>query len=258
MNTNPLLIRLIGKRSWLSARLCFWLAFLLGLSGLVFSSLSFLNARTTEISYLPFMLLIVVGLTPLLVALFAAMLTSRDIGSQGYELLQATPLNNADIVRAYIYAILYRTRILLILMIAAMPAIAVGMLELSLKVELVFCTVTSSGPQFNPSYCQPPPMPETPLIWMAIAIGLWGCALLAASLGVALAFAWRNLALTVIVAPLLVLGLMAAGLWGLGQIWGRLYYPGLILWGAALLWMIAPFAIAIAITKIAERWVRRT
>lgn len=255
---NPLLSRLTSKPTRLTARGAFWLAFGLGLAGLIFSSLRFLNARASSdgLLFLPIGFLLISALTPPILALLAAIFTARHTQGGAYELLKATNISNAEIVQGSLYAALYRMRALLVVGVGAMPAMVIGMFDLNLRVAIIFCTIMAS-PYMNDmqralSNCKLP-APDTGLLWLSITLGLWGCGWLGAALGVALALWRRNTLLAAVVAPLAIIAAMIATFW----VWVSLLESGPVAtWSISLVWMIAPYASAFALTRLSERWAR--
>jgi hypothetical protein len=136
-------------------------------------------------------------LTPPIVASVATNLTARDVSSEPYELVQLTTLPRASLVHGYVFAALYRMRLLISLTVGLMPALVIGLVQISL---LVLVTVYTSNMAPFPEQTIP-----LSLEWVALVIGLWGMIYLAAASGVGLAIRWRGSVLANILAPLLAL-----------------------------------------------------
>ena len=252
--SNPLVVRLTGKRSWPSLRAACWLAFGLGLIGLALTSAVLLNARDAigPLTFLPFSLIAFSAFVPPIVALIAATLTVRDTHSESYELLTATDISDTAIVQGYVFAALYKLRLLLAMTMGAIPAIVVSVFDLVMRDRAALCPFhVSSG-----SACEPPPV-TLGLVWLMIVIGLWGLNGAAAALGVNWALRWQSegAAVTFATVVMFMLSLLAAGFWL------AIYLPAttvpLPTWLVAFVWMYSPYAAAIGIMQNGERWTRR-
>ncbi|MBI3241948.1 MAG: hypothetical protein HYZ49_06610 [Chloroflexi bacterium] len=274
--TNPLLTRLTAKPSRLSARVCFWLAFGLGVSTLLVSTQLFLadhnsNFRT-PIYLLPMLFAALAAAVPPIVALIAGSLTARNVSDGSYELLTTTTLSDASIVQGYVFAALYRARGLLALAVGLAPPLVVGMLDSALHASLFLCRVNhfyhtgDYNPRMDYSVCAMPSA-SVGLTWLLIALGLWGLNLLAAALGVGLALRWRNPLVVATFAPLAALLLPLSFFWhwqipnSLKTLDVMLWLFDLTLvdaakWQISFLFMLAPYALTLALLHSSQRWTR--
>ena len=275
---NPLVERLTRRGRWPSVRAALWLAFGLGLAGLAVTTRATLRMESVQPDLSSTILLALVWLvtilSPPITSVVAIILVSRDASSEMYELLRLTTLSKAVLVKGYVFAALHRVRVLLALVVGLMPALTVGMLQVSILVAVIFYSIMldysvylqedelyriSSG--IDPAY-----MTGQSLACMAIAIGLWGLNWPAAALGVGLALRWRGRVIVTIIAPmvtLLVTLLIAISLpvfvlltseemyrsyWGRPQVAIMLAIP--------LFALLAPYALGAGMTRLAQRWAR--
>jgi len=276
---NPLVERLTRRGRWPSVRAALWLAFGLGLAGLAVTTLATLRMESDQLDLSSTILLalawLVTILSPPITSIVAIILVSRDASSEMYELLHLTTLSEAVLVKGYVFATLHRVRVLLALLVGLMPALAVGMVQVSILVAVIFYSMMlnysaylqdelyriSSG--IDPAYVTGPA-----LACMAIAIGLWGLNWPAAALGVGLALRWRGRVIVTIIAPmvtLLVTLLIAISLSVLVMLltsddmsrsyWGQPYY-GAIMLAISLFALLAPYALGAGMTRLAQRWAR--
>jgi hypothetical protein len=253
--SNPLVVRLTSKRTWLPLRACFWLAFVLGLIGLAFSSAALLNAHDERrnLALLPFILLALLALIPAIVAIITAVLTARNTHGESYELLKATDISDAGIVQGHFFAALHQARILLVLAVGAVPAIVVGMFEFTIILQKMTCMFSSDGVVSN---CIPPSA-SVGLAWLPISIGLLGLNAVAAALGVRWSLQWRGTATAAVLGPLLmlVLSVIATGFWLPAFLSAKTIR--LVTWLIVFAWMYIPYAVAVGIMQNAERWARK-
>ncbi len=274
---NPLLTRLIGKPSWLSARACFWLAFGLGVLSLSVSARLFLADRNpnfhTPIYLLPMLFVALAAAMPPIVALIAGSLTARNVSDGSYDLLTATTLSDSSIVQGYVFAALYRARWLLALAVSFVSPLVVGMLDSALHAAIFLCRVDhfyhtgDYNPRMDYSVCSMPAV-DVGLTWLLIALGLWGLNLLAAALGVGLALRWRNPLVVATFAPLLAFLLPFSFFWH-WQFPGSLRTLDMMLWlfnltnvdfskwQISLLFMLAPYVLTFVLIRLSHRFARR-
>ncbi len=253
-SSNPLLSRLIGKPVLFSVRAACWVAFVLGLIGLAFTSFVLLNAREAvgPLTFLPFAFTAFLALVPSIVALIAATLTARDTHTESYELLKTTDISDMAIVQSYVFAALYKLRFLLALTAGAIPAIAVSTFDLIVRDRALLCSAGAS----SDTDCQPPPG-TMGIAWLMIVIGLWGLNGVAASVGVNWALKWQNEVAAIATASvaMFILSLLAAGFWL------AIFLPAAAIslpaWVVAFAWMYIPYAVAVGIMQNAERWARK-
>jgi len=276
---NPLVERLARRGRWPSVRAALWLAFGLGLAGLAVATRATLRMESDQLDISSTILLalawLVTILSPPVTAVVATILVSRDASSEMYELLRLATLSEAVLVKGHVFAALHRVRALLALVVGLMPALVVGMVQVSILVAVIFYSIMldysvylqedelyriSSG--IDPAY-----VTGQALACMAIAIGLWGLNWPAAALGVGLALRWRGRVTVTIIAPmvtLLVTLLIAISLpvfvlltseemfmsyWGQPQVAIMLAIP--------LFALLAPYALGAGMTRLAQRWARK-
>ena len=201
LRSNPVFVRLTGNCKWPSARVALWLSFGLGLAALFLTSQAALRMRAFDMDPLSAVLMVTAVvltlLTPSIVASVATNLTSRDVSSEPYELVQLTTLPKNALVQGYVFAALYRMRLLISLTVGLMPALVIGLVQISF---LVLVTLYTSN--MAPFLEQIVPLS---LVFVATVIGLWGITFLATASGVGLAIRWRGSILANILAPLIAL-----------------------------------------------------
>ena len=207
---NPAFARLTRDCKWPSGRAALWVGFVVGVVVLFLTSQSALRMKTLALGPLSTILLIaawaVTLLTSPITAVVATILTSRDVHSGSHELVRLTMLPEAAMVQGYVFATLYRVRLLIALTIGLMPALAVGMFQVGLALSIIFSSYYSL--QGIPAYPVEPldaGMMEMSLVFTIMTIGLWGMNLLAAATGVGLALCLRGNIIANIGAPLFVL-----------------------------------------------------
>jgi hypothetical protein len=135
MMHNPLTLRLAGQRPESAIQKTVWLAAAAGLTlgiGILWA-LQYARRWSDEISITIVALSIVLHvLTPLVAAMVAMFLTTRDIQHGDYELVRLSLLAEERIVSGYFVAALYRLRYLLALMAAASAILLVLMQFMSI------------------------------------------------------------------------------------------------------------------------------
>jgi len=276
---NPVVARLTQRGKWPSARAALWLAFGLGLASLAITTWETLRMESIQLGLSSTILLalawLVTILSPPITSIVAAILVSRDASSEMYKLLRLTTLSEAVLVKGYVFAALHRVRALLALVVGLMPALAVGMVQVSILVAVTFYSIMlgysayfqdemyriSSG--IDPAYVTVPA-----LACMAVAIGLWVLNWPAAALGVGLALRWRGRVIVTIIAPMVTLLvttlLIAISLPVLMLLpsddmfrsyWGQPYYGAMML-AISLFALLAPYALGAVMTRLAQRWAR--
>jgi hypothetical protein len=246
--SNPLYDHLTRRSRWPSLRLTLWLAFGLGLVTLTISALSLSSIPQAGALRTTALILMLVGalvtlVAPPVVAVFAAVLTARDARTGGHELMRLTPLSKAAIVRGYAFAVLFRLRVLLALVVALMPALVVEALYMTALGRAIFFNIACN--LMHPELCHIMPWslpPEAGRIF-SLVLGTWGLILLAAALGVWLALRWRRTTAAAIVAPGLVALLIAASLIASINV-----LSGLVM----ALVLLLPWALALAIMRLAQ------
>ena len=275
---NPLVERLARRGRWPSVRAALCLVFGLGLASLAVTTWATLRMESVQLDLSSTILLalawLLTILTPPITSVVAIILVSHDASSEMYELLHLTTLSEAMLVKGYIFAALHRVRALLALVVGLMPALVVGMVQVSILVAVIFHSIMldysvylqdelyriSSG--IDPAYVTGPA-----LACMAITIGLWGLNWPAAALGVGLALRWRGRVIVTIIAPmvtLLVTLLIAISLPVLVVLltseevylsyWGQLHSA--IMLAISLFALLAPYALGAGMTRLAQRWAR--
>jgi hypothetical protein len=198
LQPNPVFVRLTRNCKWPSGRVALWLGFGLGLVTLFLTSHATLHMKDFEMNPLCAVLfvtaVVLTLLAPAIVASLATGLTARDVSSEPYELVQLTTLPKIALVQGYVFAALYRMRVLISLTVGLIPALVIGVVQLGL---LVLVTLYTSN--MAPFLQQ---VVSLSLDFMAIVIGLWGIAFLATASGVGLAIRWRGNILANILVPL--------------------------------------------------------
>ncbi|GAB4480165.1 MAG: hypothetical protein Kow00124_26560 [Anaerolineae bacterium] len=139
-------------------------------------------------------------LTPAALAAGSALLTYRHLRQELYQLLRLTDVPQPVLMLMHLFANLYRMRVLVILLVGAVPALLVGMTH-STRVWLqrTYPTMMLSTLRYAPL---PPPVYSPPL-WRLNLLGWWpelpgwaigipGVGLLAVILGVGLTLWWRR------------------------------------------------------------------
>lgn len=208
--SNPHVARLTRGARPPSLRVTLWLAFGLGLVILAISLWAVTRVPRT------FALLNALrglgwGLhlaTPIVVAAVAALIAGRDASSEAYRLVRQTPLSERDIALGYVFAALFRLRLLLALVVAMMPAIVVGAFG-GVFTRFIF-TRGSDGLACMGGPCSTGMSALTytlgwSLCLVATAVGLWGANLLGAAAGVAMGLRLRKPPLAVAFGPLALL-----------------------------------------------------
>jgi hypothetical protein len=204
-DTNPLMAQLKRQPSRLSLRALLWLAFGLGILGLaaatgitVYASASDLSTaeRIVTVSGWAFYLA-----APFITAAGAASGTRRAVRVDHYEVIWLTPLSNTTLVRAHVFAALYRARYMLGGLVALMPFLIVEVFhaQVALQAHLYFYA------------------PDPPTYWegvvpallaLVVVMGLWGLVFLGAAIGVRMALLRRDPHMAVVAALALTGGSM--------------------------------------------------
>ena len=277
--SNPLVVRLVGKSNWLSLRACFWLAFGLGITGLILSAWMFLNGyesvnlwagmRTSGAQRWVFVMdtflprgltlapLVFTLLAPIVVVFFAITMTTRDVSSNTYVLMCLTSIPNRDVVSGYIYTAFYRARLLIALAVGLMPVWVVSLLEYDVRVAAILEASREADirlPYFLFRFerlLEPPTIADI-LVWLIAIIGLWGMNWLAASLGVAVALRQHRMLYAVIIAPLIIASLFIAFLW----LYPPLYMPTLESTPANASLPLLSYPVAYILMRFSEHWAR--
>ncbi len=274
---NPLVERLTRRGRWPSVRAALWLAFGLGLAGLAVTTWETLRMESDKLGAFSTILLalawLVTILSPPITSVVAIILVSRDASSEMYKLLRLTTLSEAMLVKGYVFAALHRVRVLLALVVGLMPALAVGMVQVSILITVIFYSIMLNYYAYFQdelyrisSGIDPACVTVPSLACMAIVIGLWGLNWPAAALGVGLALRWRGRVIVTIIAPLvtlLVTLLVAISLPVFVLLtseemymsyWGQPY--GAIMLAIPLFALLAPYALGAGMTRLAQRWAR--
>lgn len=282
---NPLVIRFTRRSRWPSIRAAFWLTFGLGVTSLVVATRATLHLREAYFELLTLGLLLIslamTLLTPSLVALVAVALTGRDVRSDLHDLLCTTPLSEAALVQGYIFGVLHRLRVLLVVVVGMMPAFVVGMFQFQL--DLVYSGIFLSLPHYAVAQnyydrfhhyseaCTFILIRNTLLI-LGTVIGMWGMNGVGAALGVGVALRWRKSAVAALAAVLTALGMLLATaallvvmLAVLGPSIGALATADITLYsasdaivtsGAAGGLAVIPYALGVVCARLARRWAR--
>jgi hypothetical protein len=265
-DTNPHVARLTRGARPPSLRVTLWLAFGLGLVILAISLWAVPRVPQT-LALLNVLRGLGWGLhlaTPVVVAAVAGLITGRDASSEAYRLVRQTPLSERDIALGYVFAALFRLRLLLALVVATMPAIVVGAFG---GVFTRFALTRGSG---GGLVCMGGPCSTGisaltytlgwSLCLVATAVGLWGANLLGAAAGVAAGLRLRKPLLAAVLSPL---ALMPPGLYFMAVVvlFGSIAMLPLITATTALrvvvmtvvLIALPPYLLALTALEIAER-----
>jgi hypothetical protein len=193
-DANPLIVQLKRQPTRLSLRAMLWLAFGLGMLGLAAATGSTLYAPGSRLSGAEQTVFVagwaVYLAAPFITAAAAAWGTRRAVRVDHYEVIWLTPLPNIALVRAHVFAALYRVRYMLGGLIALMPFLVAEVFhtELVLQAHLYYYT------------------PQPPTYWdgvgvallaLCVALGLWGFIVLGAAIGVRMALLGRDTSMAV-------------------------------------------------------------
>ncbi len=231
MDTNLLLIRLIGKPEQHSWGTAIRLAGGIGLIAIVVTFVSLLASNRWGVYTLSILFIAVIGvniLTPVVVSLIAVNLTLREVENGEYDLIRVSVLPDNEFVSSYITAAMYRSRYWLAVMAGLTTAIITpGILFL----PFLFFIAYLLGP---------------------FVISAWGFVRLASAMGVESALKNHRRWPPMIFTPLLVfieeiifIGIM-------------LISSGATLGIFPLVGMLIPFAMAANARGSAQYWVRKT
>ncbi|NDJ78108.1 MAG: hypothetical protein GYB65_17810 [Chloroflexi bacterium] len=194
-DANPLIRTLKHREGWLSLRVSLWLAFGLGLLGLVGSSRVVLQADSEQEFGAWWSALVTVGwvltlVAPLVTVVVASLTTRYGSRRELQTLVYLTPLRNQTVVRAYVFTALYRMRPLYTILIALMPVMMVDLFWRVLVEYVSFNTATVLFPATTvptSGHISPPV-----LYMLALVVGLWGLNIPAASLGISIGLLHRR------------------------------------------------------------------
>jgi hypothetical protein len=201
--TNPIFQRLarhqdapptLRQSAWLAGGLG-GVGLILGLSRLFIDSdtattWSILYLLLTELPY--WVARSLYPLISLFGAVVAASITGRDASTDLYQLMRLTPVTRTDIVWGYIFAVFYRLRVWLALMIALIPALMLGNISIWAGDILFLLRGLST--------------------YLTQTIGEWGVFFLGVVVGVSEGLLHKKVFPGVIAAPLLVILFWAATL----------------------------------------------
>ncbi|MBN1310583.1 MAG: hypothetical protein JXB30_04120 [Anaerolineae bacterium] len=209
ITTNPLFIRLTRNAKGPSLRDTLWIAgasvllgALIGIgSGFVTSES--IGIRLAVCGLLSFTLTIPTALWPSIIAIFAATRTGDDVLSKDYDMLKLTLITPQQIASGYVFAWLYRLRVLF--------AIAIGLsfmglcqwLGISLSERLSTQSVIASFELFSAA-CNI-------ALSAFVILRVTGLAILASAAGVTLSLLWRQRGPAAIVAAIVMIILQAIG-----------------------------------------------
>ena len=282
LKSNPVFIRLTRGAKRPSARATLWLA-----AGLMLASLSLTvllmtyDEDTRRASGAAAVLQVASwGLhlvMPLVAAPIAAILTTREAGDEGFQLLRLTPnYSPKGTVWGLIFAALYRLRVPLALMAALLPFVMVEPYRDEKQTARSMCYAFVSREEMkemtwysNPNIvdltCIEPS--DSRLLLQSLVIllwpvGLWGAVLFSAALAVWLTLWWGRTAWVwgyVIVVPLCVLVILTL----LGPVIGAAFMSFMVTvvrawpppqFEAAALFSLAFYPLAWGVMRLARRW----
>jgi hypothetical protein len=257
VQANLLAARLTKPARRVSRRGAFWLAFGIGIASLALST--WLTFKTNSDGLLIVLLVVLGGmlLSPVVVAAVTAILSARNVRSEGFQLVRLTNVSDGNIVWAHILASLLRFRILLAVLVGLMPVIVVGILDMQLYVTAIFVNLIYS------CYQQPCPpatstLPSTGdwlksgLAIIVGVIGLWGLNVLAAALGTFAALRWQRASAAATMALGSILVVLAVAIYVFFSL--RTELQGIVFVSALA---ILCYLSAVLMAELARRWVRK-
>jgi hypothetical protein len=257
--------RLTGRAARPSLQRIVRLAFACGVSSLAISTWAFLNLPTTlavaQVAAMAGLAVLFLTLAaPVLSALSAAIITGRDVNSEGFVLIRATAVTDRDIVAGYVYAALYRARLLIACAVGLFPVVVISLWQLMTQVTAFFyffSRPSPSGGAVQYKLLLGPlaavyPTPVDALAWLVLVAGLWGMNWAGASLATAMALWRRGFGLALAAAPALTLAIMVGVVWRFATL---PYWKDVesLVWGLV---MLASYPLAFLLMRIAGRWVR--
>jgi len=274
---NPVFKRLTRRSKGPSTRVVLWLAFGSGVALLVLSAWALLDVvthaewrqlyaggnwvrwqiklRNGPLTYARNFALFVTFSSPLITAIAAAQLAARDASHNHYDLVRSSAIPAARMLWGYVLAALHRVRVLLGLLAAVLPLIAIGTLYRALQTK-VFFTLLNGLTVWRRDVFAPT------LLAVALTVGLWGINLLAAAWGVGVGLRSRNPVSSALIAGLAMLAVLLV-LQGvvLGRPlihvalpeWLRLDTPLRIATAGGM--VAAPYAMGLALVRLLRRWV---
>jgi hypothetical protein len=199
LDTNPLIAHLKHQPTRLTLRRTLWLGFGLGLLSLGISTAAVLTTRAQQFGFFANMLFktgwLITALTPFLTAVTAAALTRRATRPDRFDLIRLTPLGSKTLLHALVFTVLYRMRLVYVVLVIVMPV---------LVVEVFFALVTFEVPVYYyllsaPRYWEV----VTPTLYaLAVVLFLWTLNLLGAMAGVRSGLLRTSTAAAVVNAPL--------------------------------------------------------
>ena len=209
---NPLIRQTLRRKT----RVSLWIAFGIGVVGLVISTWQILNATFDDLTSLDAIVLVVgwpfLAFTPFATSFSAVLHTRRAIVPERFELIHLTTLTNEAIVWALIFDALYALRYALIAVVGLMPVLVIKTFHMLLVFDFWFKEQSSYYTYDEIT----PPTTEGLVIPTLFALGLivaaWGLTLLGAAFGVRSAMFRRRTEVAVSAAPFALL-LLVSGQW---------------------------------------------
>jgi hypothetical protein len=191
---NPLVQQVAQRGRWPSLRTVIWFAFGLGLAMTAILTIAIRHMPITGalVVWPSVFGWLVTLFAPPVIGMVSGVSTVRTVSSEAFELVRLTNLSAQEIIRGLVGRVFYRMRVLLGLIVAALPVIVLSTIYLALGISVVFYSIYCPTPLMSGSAAYPCDYLPTfgpPAAWLSlvvIALGLWGMAVLAAALGTAL------------------------------------------------------------------------
>jgi hypothetical protein len=258
---NPLTARLIGRNKIPVWRRSILFAVLLGLALTAAHTYALLQGfvlSPTAISLILTSFITILAI-PILIFFHAVRLTTAEAHASLYELVCVSPMQGINMALAYMFATLVQRRLLVSVLLAAMPVCVLGIMHLHIEIVYIIGCVDSGmclvyDLPLGQWWQSLGNVPYFACITLCLALWAWGMVLLAAITGVWWGVRMRRRGWTT--------GFGAGLFFMASAITLTLYtsqssipLPNLTLW---LAYTALPYALAYAVIRGADRWVRHT
>lgn len=239
-DSNPLIVHIKRQPARFSLRAVLWMAFALGLAATCVLTWDTLHLTHYDLAFAEALVIMIGGglfvFMPFVAAGWAAMITRRATMPLHYDVIWATPLPNEALVRAHVFATLYRLRLLIATQIVLIPVAVLETFRLFLVINAQFYRYTP----LPPGYWE---LVGPPMFVLLGSIGLLGLMYLGVTVGVHMALLRDNTTMAVMTSIMAVLGM------GICPCACCIITPGVILpitWDGSLL-MVGLIALGTAI-----------